>query len=231
MKNKKLLISSLFFCTVLALVNAIFFIVPKNLENNGISYWLVYAFTNLLVIFGLCASICLLKQKPAKQKVYFIPVLKSIYIFNCIQLVLFVIALILFKFVNMPYWPTLLVEIIVLSLSLIYSLLYLLNKTHITSVDNLDNNQEFISKLRLQTSSLVRKYGNTELKTELNRLNEAVKYTTPVSKKISQEIEDEILEEMIKLNNLFNEGDYLNASKTITNIKNLILDRKELLSE
>lgn len=231
MKNKKLLISTIIFCLALVLINAIFFIVPKDLDNNCVSYWLIFAFTNLLIILGLCGFICLLKQKNTKQKVYFIPVIRTIYVFNLIQLVLFIAGLVLFKFVKLPFWPTLLVEIIVLILNLIFSLIYLFNKTHIVSVDSQTNKQDFISKLRLQTSSLVRKYGNTELKADLNRLDEAVKYTTPISKQSSCEIEDEILEEMVKLNNLLSDGDYLNASKTITNIKNLILDRKELLSE
>lgn len=231
MKNKSRFIFIIIFALLIVLINSIFFIVPKDLNNNGAAYWIVYSFTNLMLVLGLGSFICLSSQNKTNKKVYFIPVVKNVIIFSSLQIVVFVITLSLLNFVKAPFWPFLLVEIILLISCLIVGLFYILNKNHIQIVDAKKENEKFISNLRIQVSSLVRRFEDSELKTDLNRLNESIKYTNPVSNEKSHEVEDEILEHMIKLENQLNDGDYLNAKKTISIIKNLILDRKELLTD
>jgi len=104
--------------------------------------------------------------------------------------------------------------------------------THIVSNGTTKAEKEdFIKDLRIQLDTLVHvSISDAQLKNNLRKLYETVKYTPPVSKKCVYEIEEDISSKVAALKKAVQEENVVKANGLIDDITNLIRERKARLS-
>lgn len=151
-------------------------------------------------------------------------------IVTVIQLIADVIVMALGNWVAIPYWIVLIFEVVLVAAYLISLIARKSYKSAIVVIDSNENNELYIRNLRIEIESMLWAVGDEELKKEMQKLYETVRYTTPISKPNVYDLEEEISDKVASIKLYISNGEYRKAKKSISDAINLIKERKARLA-
>ncbi len=233
MKNKlgRSSVTCLVSLIVLVAYNILYFVIPFNRDLSGAAFWISYGVTNFLILFNLLTVYLGIKDKSLRSRVFGIPIVTLGVYFTIIQFVADILIMSIGNFVKIPYWVVVVFEVLLLATAFISLIARKAYKDTIITIDAKAEKEDFIKDLRIQLDTLVHaSISDAQLKNNLRKLYETVKYTTPVSKKCVYEIEEDISTKVAALKKAIQDENVVKANGLIDDITNLIRERKARLS-
>ena len=173
---------------IFALFNLIAFVIPT---DKTLTFWTAYAFTVLAFLLQIIVwKISFNKNDTAKSKFLGIPIINVTIIYLIIQLFVFAIFMAL---------PMLSVRLSIIVCSIILALFALCAISTQASVDEINHLDEkakvkraFIQFLQADIEMLAEAETDAEIKAELKRLAEKVRFSDPMSHEMLGELESRI---------------------------------------
>ena len=233
MKNKlgRNSVTCLVSLIVLAAYNILYFVIPFNRDLSGAAFWISYGVTNFLILFNLFTIYLGFKDKSLRSRVFGIPIVTLGVYYTIIQFVADILIMSIGSFVKIPYWVVVVFEVLLLATAFISLIARKAYKDAIITIDTKEEKEDFIKDLRIQLDTLVHaSMSDAQLRNDLRKLYETVKYTNPVSKKCVYEIEDDISTKVAALRKAVQDENVVKAKGLIDDITNLIRERKARLS-
>lgn len=224
--GKKGIITGLILLILLAVYNVLYFAIPFDRSHSNGAFWLTYGFTTFFIIFMAVVVFIGFHDKDIKSRVMGIPVIYLGYSILCIQFVIDAVVMGVGNFFEIKTWIPVIVEVLLLAFFLISLIARTAYKDTIAKIDSQKQRKAYITELRIQLESMLNSVTNEEVKKELEKLCETVKYTDPVSYKEVEDIEDEISNNVEKLKVVIGDGDSVKVNELIKSISNLVNERK-----
>lgn len=227
--NKRSLVSTIILLILAALYSVVFFVVPFTKQNNT-AFYLAYGATILMflvaiIIFIIAFGGC----KDLKTRVFGIPLARISLAILILQTLIDAAVIACGVFYFIPNWAVIVVEIALIAFTLIG---IIIRSVYRETINNNDEKQEskeaFIKELRIEIDMLVRENKNEALQAPLHKLQDLIKYTTPVSSNEVVSIENDIIESM---NDLHNSENVDQTIETIDKIITLLNERKARLQK
>ena len=224
--GKKGIVTGLILLILLAVYNVLYFVIPFDRTLSNGAYWLTYGFTTFFIIFMAVVVFIGFHDKDIKSRVMGIPVVYLGYSVLCTQFVIDAIVMGVGNFFEIKTWIPLIVEVLLLAFFLISLIARTAYKDTIAKIDNQKQRKAYITELRIQLESMLNSVSNEEVKKELAKLCETVKYTDPVSYKEVEDIEDDISYKVEELSKSISNGDSNKSLEIIGLVFNLVNERK-----
>ena len=213
---------------ILAFIYLIAFVIipfPKNAAS-----WISFVFT--LISFVLSLGVVLYvfgKDDEMTSKFYGFPIFKIAYMYPLVQFVVGVIICIIAAFVNVPYWIALILSLVILGASAI-GVLATDNARDI--VEKTEAEAERVTKatkiFNLNIASVVDLCTDATVKKELEKLAESFRFSDPVSRDATEDVENAIMEKLENLKvNITSSSSDENIEK-IAELKNLLSERNRI---
>lgn len=194
------------------------------------SSWLALLF--LLVSF--CVSLYAMKLafengKEIISKIYGFPIFKISVYYVAAQAIFSVLVCVIASFINLPYWVTLLVSVILLGAAVIGIVVTDNARDIIEDTEEKDiRDTKKITLFKIDIAGIVDRCNDENAKKELEKLSEAFRYSDPVSSDATKELEDEITEELGELKKEVAENDAEDIIEKATEISNLLAERNRI---
>lgn len=224
--TKRGIITTLILFILLIVYNVLFFVIPFDRSLSGSSYWLTYGVTTFLVLFMFVVVYIAIGDKNLKSRYFGVPIIRLGYGILIIQFIFDAIIMIIGNWFKIPSWITIVIETLLLACFFISLITRTAYKDTIKKIDNKEYKESYIKELRIELSMLCNKVDEPELKKVLEKLNETVRYTDPVSNRSVVDIEDEISRKVEVLNKNILDKNYNNAIKLALEIDGLLKERK-----
>ena len=223
---KKYIFVTLIIC---AIYSCLSFIVPFPHKSQTI-FWISYIFGFLSIVVQPFIAIYGFKNSETlKSKLYGWPIIKLGYVYLIVQLSITLVSYIVGAFVEIPLWILLIINIIIICLTLIG---LVINESYKDAIENIEINApittKFINDLKIDSEMLAKKDVPLELKEQLNKLADEIRYSDPVSTKQLTEIEDEINRKFIQLKEIIIIDKQFDAKEQIDNLILLIKERNKI---
>lgn len=223
---KKYIFVTLIIC---AIYSCLSFIVPFPHKSQAI-FWISYIFGFLsIAVQPLIAIYGFKNSETLKSKLYGWPIIKLGYVYLIVQLSITLVSYIVDAFVEIPLWILLIINIIIICLTLIG---LVINESYKDAIENIEINApittKFINDLKIDSKMLAKKDVPLELKEQLNKLADEIRYSDPVSTKQLTEIEDEINRKFIQLKEIIIIDKQFDAKEQIDNLILLIKERNKI---
>ena len=209
-------------------------VIPYPRKSNAI-FWLAWAMGLIFILAQpFIAYYGLKDSKTIKSKIFGWPIIRLGYLSLIIQLILTLIFLIVGAFIAIPIWILVIIEVILISFTIIG---LLVKDTYREEIENMDKNApitiKFINDLKTDSEILSKRITTDEIHLKLLEFAEEVRYSDPVSLETLTEIEDEInrkyitMKENILNNSLENVIDEINELLQLLRERNLINKREK----
>lgn len=180
---------------VFILFNVIAFAVPT---DKTITFWIAYAFT--VVAFALQIGIWNAAFKEAetlKSKFLGVPIIYVGIVYLVLQLIAFAVFMI---FPLIPSWIVIIACALILGISAICLISADAARAEINRAEEKVNRKVFyIRELQADVEMLAEQEQNPEIKTELKKLAEKIRYSDPMSNEVLADIEAKIKEKAVEL--------------------------------
>ena len=226
MKGKNIMSVALVFVIVAAVYIAVFLLIP--FEKN-ISSWLSFGFTIFAVCAGACITIYAFKRKTLTSKIYGLPIFKVGILYATVQFVTGLIICIISAFVEVPYWITLLLFIII---SAVFAIGLIATSSTRAAIENIEEQTavqtRVINIFRINMQGIVDSCADSIIKPRLVKLAEEFKYSDPVSSKSTEELEAEISVKVDDLRNAVTENNTDNINELIFELNNMLSERNRI---
>ena len=170
--------------TLFALLNVIVFLIPT---EKSTAFWISYIFT--VVAFASQIAVWKLAHNK-KSKLLGIPTVQAGIVYLIIQLIALAIFIIL---PSSPIWLTIIVCSIILALFVLVAIASQAGAAEITRVEEkIKDKRAFIQFLQIDIEMLTESEKNAEIKAELKKLAEKVRYSDPMSHETLGDLESRI---------------------------------------
>lgn len=211
---------------LVVLFHVIVFITPdefKGMSKFGSSFWIGYIFIMLAFIGQLFAAWLAVKDDDITKLFYNIPLITISY---TALIVMTVIGTLSMTIPNLPYWLGVIGCMIVLAFSVIALMGAQAASSIVTDMDyEIKNKTFFIKSLTVDVESLMEKAASADMKEEIKKVYEAVRYSDPMSSDALSGVESQITLRMNELADSVEKGDIDLVSKNAGEMIVLINDR------
>lgn len=211
---------------LVALFNVIVFITPnefKGMSKFGGSFWAGYIFIMLAFIGQLFVAWQSVRDDSITKMFYNIPLITISY---SALVVMIVIGTLSMSIPNLPYWLGVIGCLLVLAFAVTALMGAQAGASLVTDIDEeIKNNTFLIKSLTVDVESLMRKEVNADIKSELKKVYEAVRYSDPMSNDALSGIESQITLKMNELIESVEKGDINLVSKNAKEMIVLVNDR------
>ena len=216
MKNKNFSFYSAL-CVIFALFNVIVFAIPTEKSST---FWAAYSFAVLAFALQIPLwSISVGKGKDLKSKFLGVPVIYVGFSYLVAQLIAFVVFMAL---PTLPLWSAIVVCAVVLAFSLLF---VIGGQAAVKEINRIDEKikvkRAFIQFLQIDIETIAEAEADAEVKAELNKLAEAVRFSDPMSHEMLGELESRISAKVEELKTADNK------SALIKEIVQLLLERNK----
>ena len=204
----------------------VFCAIPFHKEASS---WVAFAF-GLISIAGSCfiAILALEKGEDIKSKVYGFPILKLGYAYIVSQMLVTIIVSVTAAFIDTPVWIPLVVSIILVG---IVSIGLIATESARDVIEKQDDDVKVAIKqmtmFKLDIGNLVNRCKTPEVKKEMEKLEEKLRYSDPVSNDDLAELEKQISTRIVRLGNML-EKDNQETMDEISEISRLIDERNRM---
>lgn len=213
--------------SIVAFVYALCFIIipfPKNAAS-----WISFAFTLISVVAGLGIFTYAFKDGDSLvSKIYGFPIFRIGYLYIAAQFIVGVLICLIAAFVTVPYWVALVLSVILLSLAAI-GVIATDNTRDI--IEEIEEETERVTKptklFNLDIQTIVDICTDENVKKELVKLAEAIKYSDPVSSEATEDTESAIFDQIDILRSLVEENNQDTLTQ-ITKVTNLLRERNRI---
>ena len=182
-KNK--LTSCLALGIVFALFNVLAFVIPTDKTKT---FWVAYAFSVVAFVVQIILwSVAFGKKNTLKSKFLGIPVVQVGVIYLVIQIIAFAVFM---AIPTLPVWSAVIVCAIILTLSVLFVVAGQAGANEINRVEEkIKVKRAFIQFLQVDIEMLYESEADAEVKAELKKLAEKVRFSDPMSHEMLGELE------------------------------------------
>lgn len=215
-KKEKYIFTSLISILSIVLFSLLYFIIPFPIKDKA-TYIVNYSLTVIVaIILVISFFLGYGKRKDVEGIVLRLPLIKSVIIFEIINLVLCIIQLALDCVFELPSYISV---ILYLFEVLIYFILYLVKKQNInhieTNEDVINVNTSMIKELRIKSVNILSLCKDDISKQNISLIADKLKYSDPVSNENCKAIEDEISNLLSELEQDIKSGKVVDSVKEI----------------
>ena len=191
LKNKKVLSTLLVYAIAALVLLILFLVIPINKWASG---WISLVFTILSLAVSFCVTIYAFgRGDKLVSKVYGFPIARVGFLYALIQTIVFLIICIVGAFVRVPAWVSIVTSVLLLAAAAIGVIITDNIRDHVEEIDRQTTAQtENISYFRLDISGLADQATDPEVNKALEKLEDEIRYSDPVSSEATREIEEEI---------------------------------------
>lgn len=222
--TKRSLVAAVVLAIVAIIYSVIFFVVPFPKTSNT-AFYITYGCT----LFSLALSLVIFViafggEKPLSTRILSVPIIYVAYSLVIAQVLFDVTVMWIGSFVEFKPWIAVVVETIFIGISLIALILRVSYRNMIVKSDEKEVSKEsFIKELRIEIDAIVNENKDELIAKDLHKLQDLIKYTTPVSNNSVVQIENDIID---LVNELRNSKETDKSRTLIEQITNLIKERK-----
>ena len=224
--GKRGIVTALILLVILVVYNVLYFVIPFDRSHSNGAFWVSYGFTMFLILFMAVVVFLGIRDKEMKSRVFGVPIIYLGYSTLIAQFVIDAVIMSIGNFFEIKTWIPVVVETLLLGFFFISLIARTAYKDTIKKIDAQEYRESYIKELRVQLEVLVGLATDEEVKKELNKLFETVKYTDPVSNKEVVDIEDEISKKVEDLRSAIKDGKKAESLALIREIDSLVKERK-----
>lgn len=204
-----------------------FLIIPF---NKTAASWISFVFTIIAIAGSLfvCGYAFNAKQTLI-SKIYGYPIFRVGAVYAIAQLVIGVVICAIAAFVAVPYWVALLVSVILLGASAIGVIITDNTRDLVEEVDaSVKVDTQNVTRFQIDIAGIVDICENTEVKADLEKLNELFRFSDPVTNEDTKESEEAIKIMLTELKTLVADGSTDDIKALIKKITNALNERNRI---
>ncbi|MCR5585964.1 MAG: hypothetical protein K6F77_00335 [Lachnospiraceae bacterium] len=225
--NKKQISLIAVYAIVFVVFNVVYFAVP--FEKGGCA-WVMYVFSLISIIVGLCVSFYAFNsgnsEDGLQSKVYGFPIFRVGIIYMVLQVCFSIILFVFGNFTHVATWIGVVISVILLGVAGIGVIATDNVRDIVESTEKAVKEKTIeMKRFKLNFEGIAPYATDVDLKRDLEKLAEKVKYSDPVSRDDLKDIEDELQVETNNLRLLVKEGNVEEARTKLTLVTNLLEDR------
>lgn len=204
-----------------------FIIIPF---NKTASSWITFIFTIIAIASSLfVCKIAFNSEEKIVSKIYGFPIFRVGIFYALAQLIIGIVICVISAFVTVPYWIALLISVILLGAAAIGIIITDNTRDMVEELDeNIKSDTQNITYFKIDISGIVDSCDSTDLKSELEKLNELIRFSDPVTGEATKDIEDSIKEMLADLKTSVIKDDANNIKLLIKKITNAVKDRNRI---
>jgi len=228
--KRRVTISFLLFALLLVAFNVTFICFIFNKQFNLALSWILFAFSNLLIIEGFVASFFALKSEKLGHRIYSIPILIKVFSAVSFQVLASIICFIINSFFDLKTFIALIISIITFIAFHAFLIINFAHKESIVAVETKEEsfNDIFIKEMKNKSSGLFIRYKEKLGVEKLKSLKEAFAYATPFTTEDNADVENRISDSMNSLETSLMEGDFTYSLEIIDEILILLKERENI---
>ncbi|MBP5379772.1 MAG: hypothetical protein J6Y64_09565 [Ruminococcus sp.] len=183
----------------------IVFLLPFEWDEN---FWIAYIFEMTAIIIQIPVfKIAFENNESIKSKVFGFPVFRVGYIYLFIQTIASLGVIIANYFIEIPFYISLLIFIVILAFALFFSISVDIAREAVQRIDDAAiNKTSNMMELRNLSSRLSSFTNDNALKAELQKLTEALRFSDPVSSDATLQAEKELQTKLNDLTSMLSDG-------------------------
>lgn len=215
------------YAILLVVYMVVFLVIP--FPKIGAS-WISFVFTIISIICSMAVcGYAFSKGETLVSKVYGYPVFRVSVIYLLAQFGIGIIICILGTFLSVPYWVALLISIILLGAASIGVIVTDNTRDLVEEAEEQTKvDTKSVTLFQLNINAIVQQCGNTEVKKELDKLNEQFRYSDPVSSEETREIEVNLEKMLAELSSITGKGNTEEIRNQIRKVSNTLAERNRI---
>ena len=204
-----------------------FLIIPF---NKTAASWISFVFTIIAIAGSLfvCGYAFNAKQTLV-SKIYGYPIFRVGAVYAIAQLVIGVVVCAISAVIAVPYWVALLVSVILLGAAAIGVIITDNTRDLVEEVDESVNvDTKNVTRFQIDIAGIVDICENTEVKADLEKLNELFRFSDPVTNDETREVEESIKTMLAELKTIVADGSTDDINALIKRITNTLNERNRI---
>ena len=204
-----------------------FLIIPF---NKIAASWISFAFTMIaiagsLLIFNFAFN----AKETLVSKIYGYPIFRVGAVYALAQLVIGVVICAISAVIAVPYWVALLVSVILLGAAAIGVIITDNTRDLVEEVDESVNvDTKNVTRFQIDIAGIDDVCENTEVKADLEKLNELFRFSDPVTNDETREVEESIKTMLAELKTIVADGSTDDINALIKRITNTLNERNRI---
>ena len=192
--------------------------------------WISFAFTIIAIVAGLFIfNVAFNTKKTIVSKIYGYPIFRVGVIYTVAQLILGILICATAAFVTVPYWVALILSVILFGTTAIGVIITDNTRDMVEQVDDETKSEtKNITFFQINISGIVDCCKDVALKAELQKLNDAFRFSDPVSNKFTSDIEEKINSMLSKLKISVEDNNAVEVTDYIKKITNALAERNRI---
>lgn len=204
-----------------------FLIIPF---NKIAASWISFAFT-IIAIAGslLIFNFAFNAKETLVSKIYGYPIFRVGAVYALAQLVIGVVICAISAVIAVPYWVALLVSVILLGAAAIGVIITDNTRDLVEEVDESVNvDTKNVTRFQIDIAGIDDVCENTEVKADLEKLNELFRFSDPVTNDETREVEESIKTMLAELKTIVADGSTDDINALIKRITNTLNERNRI---
>ena len=226
LKDKKTR-STLLVHAIIALVLFVLFVAIPT--HKGAAGWIAMGFTLIAIAASFFITIYAFgKGSKLVSKVYGFPIARVGFLYAAAQIVVLIVICIVAAFVKVPAWISIVLSILLLGAAAIGIIITDNIRDHVEAIDEQTQTvTKNVRYFRTNLSGLADRITDSEIRKALEKLEDELRYSDPVSSEATKEIEGEIEERIDGLKGKM-DGEKTEILQDITEISYLVRERNRV---
>lgn len=228
MKTKKQIISAIaIYLIILGIYTLGFFIIPF---EKGTASWMSFAFTIVAILSSLIMSKVAFSSKDVLvSRVYGFPIFRIGIFYAVIQFILGVLVCVIGAFVEIPYWIILLIYVILLGGAIVGVILTDNSRDTVEAIEETTKDAvKNITYFQINMDGIVDCCQDANVRRELEKLSEIIRFSDPVSSEATKIVEDQINEMLSDLRASVEEANAEATLELVRKITNTVKERNRI---
>lgn len=204
-----------------------FLIIPFNKITAS---WISFAFTIIAIASSLFVfNFAFNSKETLVSKIYGYPIFRVGAVYALAQLAVGIVICVIASFVAVPYWVALLLSIILLGAAAIGVIITDNTRDLVEHVDESTKvDTEVVTTFQISIAGIVDSCENDVVKAELTKLDEAFRFSDPVSNERTKESEDKIEALLAELKTIVEDNNFEVATACIKKVSNALAERNRI---
>lgn len=224
-KTKNTVAFGLIYVILLGVFNLLVFTISKS--RNDV-FWLSYGFMTLAFVVQIVSMFLSFKSADVETAFFGIPLASFSVFYLCAELVIGALFMI---FQMASFTLALVIQVLVLAVFLIIAIISLLSRDTVQQIS--DNVKEHVSNLKsvlVDIEMLMDGCTDPELKADLRKLSETVKYSDPISNEAVADVEQRIMRKISELRINIDDNQIADAKQSCADLERLYVERNKKLA-
>lgn len=224
-KAKNTVAFGLIYVILLGVFNLLVFTISKS--RNDV-FWLSYGFMTLAFVVQIVSMFMSFKSADVETAFFGIPLASFSVFYLCAELVIGALFMI---FQMASFTLALVIQVLVLAVFLSIAIISLLARDTVQQIS--DNVKEHVSNLKsvlVDIEMLMDCCTDPELKADLRKLSETVKYSDPISNEAVADVEQRIMRKISELRINIDDNQIADAKQSCADLERLYVERNKKLA-